>query len=495
MVRKTRALKTLDAHRFGGTSGTCLPQLPLTVPGAESTLNLSRASRLGPPLPKHEETTRTDSSILEGPTGALFEVPSPERSDTDGCQQDLTSAQENAHAKSIATKDDPTHLAAAAPQEDATPTDALAGQEFIPEVSLSEYIAHFHYEPPSEPQELTMRGDAAPAEPGTSIAELEPPLPIKTAAAAPAVIADVNVQVHPGAAPVGSSELSSDGSRPLVVEKSLDKKLDPQPSVLASSSVLGLSDSSEITEPFEAVADSSRKRHIWIVVGIVVAIALLGAIRWQTQARHANSSAAGIVGKQTQNADPNKATSSLDNTQQLNAVKQPLSTDKKNTAAAETPKTPAALNEDRTSLTIPAPTHDERSSLSLNATAANRNAASHRKATANSNPDAPVELADRYIVGKGVPRNCETAIRLLQSAAAKANVRACNRLASMYAIGICVPRDRIQAYRWLGSALAADPHNEWALLNRDLTLHQMTAAERSQVENKLPIQRPRHPEN
>ena len=107
---------------------------------------------------------------------------------------------------------------------------------------------------------------------------------------------------------------------------------------------------------------------------------------------------------------------------------------------------------------------------SLNATAANRNAASHRKATANSNPDAPVELADRYIVGKGVPRSCETAVRLLQSAAAKANVRACNRLASMYAIGICVPRDRIQAYRWLGSALAADPHNEWALLNRDLTL-------------------------
>ena len=152
-------------------------------------------------------------------------MPSPERSDPDGCQQDLASAQEDAHAKSIATTDDPTHLAGAvAPQEDATPTDALAGQEFIPEVSLSEYIAHFHYEPPSEPQEVTMRGDAAPAEPVTSIAELEPPLPVKTAAAAPAVVADVDVQVQPDAAPVGSSELPSDSSRPLVVEESPDKK-------------------------------------------------------------------------------------------------------------------------------------------------------------------------------------------------------------------------------------------------------------------------------
>ncbi len=98
-------------------------------------------------------------------------------------------------------------------------------------------------------------------------------------------------------------------------------------------------------------------------------------------------------------------------------------------------------------------------------------------------------------MGKGVPRSCEKAVLLLQSAAAKANVRACNRLASMYAIGSCVPRDRIQAYRWLGSALAADPHNEWALVNRDLTLHQMTAEERSQVENKPLVQRPRRPED
>jgi hypothetical protein len=493
VVRKTRALETLDAHPFGGTSGTSLPQ-PLTVPGAESTLNLSRTSWLGPRRPK-QETTKTDSSSSKGPTGALLEMPSPGRSDTNG-YQGLASVQENAHAESIATTDDPTHLGGAvATQQDATPTDALAGREFVPEVSLSEYIAHFHYEPPSEPKEVTMRGDAAPAEPATSMAELKTALPVKTAAAVPAGIADVDVQVPPDLAPVGSSELPFDSSRPPVVEGSVGKKAALQPSVLAGPKILGTSDSSEINEPFEAAADSGRKRHIWIVVGIVVAIALLGAIRWQMQARHTHSGATGILDKQTQNTDPKKATASLDNTQQLGALKQPSSTNKENTAAAETPKAPAALNEDRTSLAIPAPTHEKHSSLSTKPTAANRNAGSHRKATANGNPDAPIELADRYLSGKGVPRSCEKAVLLLQSAAAKANVRACNRLASMYAIGICVPRDRIRAYGWLGSALAADPHNEWARLNRDLTLHQMTAEERSQAEHKPLVQRSRQSED
>ncbi len=491
MVGTTRALKTLDAHPFGGTSGTSLPQQPLTVPGAESTLNLSRISRLGPPRSKLEETNQTDSSVLKGPTGALIEMPSSERSDTDGYQRDLALTQTDAHGKSIATTDDATHVTGAvAPPQDATPTDALAGRDFVPEVSLSEYIEHFHYEPPCEPQEVTMRGDAAQAEPATSIPKVETPLPAKTASAAPTVIADVDVQVPPDLAPVGRSDPASDSSRPPVVEKSPGKKPDPQPSTPAGSSILGLSASSEITEPFEAAADSGRKRHIWILVGIVIVIALLGAIWWRTQAGHTNSSAAGILDKQTQNLDPNQAASSLNSTQQPSALKQPLSADKENTAAAETPKAPAALNEDRTSLTIPDPDHEKHSSLSVNATAANRNEASHWKVTANANPDAPVELANRYIRGKGVPRSCEKAVLLLQSAAAKANVRACNRLASMYALGICVPRDRIQAYRWLESALAADPHNEWALLNRDLTLHQMTVEERSRVQNKPRARRP-----
>jgi hypothetical protein len=104
------------------------------------------------------------------------------------------------------------------------------------------------------------------------------------------------------------------------------------------------------------------------------------------------------------------------------------------------------------------------------------------KATAKGNPDAPVQLADMYIDGQGVPRSCEQAMVLLKTAAEKDNARARNRLASMYATGSCVQRDRVQAYRWLSSALAANPHSDWAQQNRDLIWRQMTPDERAQAE-------------
>jgi len=101
------------------------------------------------------------------------------------------------------------------------------------------------------------------------------------------------------------------------------------------------------------------------------------------------------------------------------------------------------------------------------------------KATAKGNPDAPVRLADLYVKGDGVPRSCEQALILLNTAAAKGNARARNRLASMYNSGTCVQRNRVEAYRWLSSALAADPNSDWAQQNRDLIWQQMTPEERS----------------
>ncbi len=101
------------------------------------------------------------------------------------------------------------------------------------------------------------------------------------------------------------------------------------------------------------------------------------------------------------------------------------------------------------------------------------------KATAKGNADAPVQLADMYIQGDGVPRSCEQAVVLLKTAAEKENARARNRLASMYASGTCVQRNRVEAYRWLSSALTANPNSEWAQQNRDLIWQQMTPEERA----------------
>ena len=100
------------------------------------------------------------------------------------------------------------------------------------------------------------------------------------------------------------------------------------------------------------------------------------------------------------------------------------------------------------------------------------------RAAAKGDPNAPVRLANMYLNGEGVERSCEQALALLQSAVTKPNVRALNRLALLYEVGVCVQRDRVQAYRWLTLALAADPRDEWAQQNRDLTWNQMSVEER-----------------
>ncbi len=103
------------------------------------------------------------------------------------------------------------------------------------------------------------------------------------------------------------------------------------------------------------------------------------------------------------------------------------------------------------------------------------------KATAKGNPDAPVQLADMYIAGNGVPRSCEQAMVLLKTAAAKENARARNRLGAMYQAGNCVGKNRVEAYRWVSSALAANPNSQWAQQNRDTIWQQMTPDERAQA--------------
>jgi hypothetical protein len=100
------------------------------------------------------------------------------------------------------------------------------------------------------------------------------------------------------------------------------------------------------------------------------------------------------------------------------------------------------------------------------------------RATAIADPNAPVRLANIYLNGEGVERSCDQGLALLQSAATQPNLRARKRLAFLYEIGDCVQRDRVQAYRWLALALAADPSDEWAQQNRDLTWGQMTSQER-----------------
>ncbi|ABF42904.1 Sel1 [Candidatus Koribacter versatilis Ellin345] len=103
------------------------------------------------------------------------------------------------------------------------------------------------------------------------------------------------------------------------------------------------------------------------------------------------------------------------------------------------------------------------------------------KAVAKGNGEAPVLLADMYLQGRGVPKDCEQAMLLLNAAAKKANPRARSRLGSLYATGECVSQDRVQAYKWMTSALAANPGSDWIEKNRQQLLSQMTASERKRA--------------
>jgi cytoskeletal protein RodZ len=86
--------------------------------------------------------------------------------------------------------------------------------------------------------------------------------------------------------------------------------------------------------------------------------------------------------------------------------------------------------------------------------------------------------AEAYLYGRGVPENCDEAVRNLKEASAKSNAKARSTFGTMYATGHCVPRDLPTSYLWFAMALRVDPNNQ--ILEKDLTAvwNQMTPPER-----------------
>ncbi len=103
------------------------------------------------------------------------------------------------------------------------------------------------------------------------------------------------------------------------------------------------------------------------------------------------------------------------------------------------------------------------------------------RSTALGNPDAQVRLADMYIYGQGVPKNCDQGLILLRLAAQRANPQAQAKLGALYATGVCVSQDRVQAYRWLTLALKDGHPSEWTEQNRQMVWRQMSPEERSRA--------------
>ena len=92
--------------------------------------------------------------------------------------------------------------------------------------------------------------------------------------------------------------------------------------------------------------------------------------------------------------------------------------------------------------------------------------------------DAEFKRGEAYLYGRGMPENCNEAIRNLKEASAKQSAKARSTFGTMYATGHCVPHDLPTAYSWFAQALRVDPNNQ--ILSKDLTAvwNQMTPPER-----------------
>lgn len=95
--------------------------------------------------------------------------------------------------------------------------------------------------------------------------------------------------------------------------------------------------------------------------------------------------------------------------------------------------------------------------------------------------DAEFKRGEAYLYGRGMPENCNEAIKNLKEASAKQNAKARSTFGTMYATGHCVPRDLTTSYSWFAQALRVDPNNQ--ILEKDLTAvwNQMTPPERQMI--------------
>jgi TPR repeat protein len=98
--------------------------------------------------------------------------------------------------------------------------------------------------------------------------------------------------------------------------------------------------------------------------------------------------------------------------------------------------------------------------------------------------DPVLQLAQKYIHGQGVRRDCATGMAYLRQAMKRPNFAAASQMGALYATGTCVPLDRVAAYRYFTAAMQMAPSNPWLGQERDKLYGQMSSAERRQADRQ-----------
>lgn len=146
------------------------------------------------------------------------------------------------------------------------------------------------------------------------------------------------------------------------------------------------------------------------------------------------------------------------------------------TSAAPAPKSEEATAKPATKVATPKLAAGDKTSARRKSIATSAKASSSPAPTDTG--DAAFRKGEAYLYGRGVPENCDAAVKNLKAASAKSNAKARSAFGTMYATGHCVPRDLPTSYLWFALALRVDPTNQ--ILEKDLNAvwNQMTPPER-----------------
>lgn len=97
--------------------------------------------------------------------------------------------------------------------------------------------------------------------------------------------------------------------------------------------------------------------------------------------------------------------------------------------------------------------------------------------------NSQIQLAEKYIYGRGVPQDCGRALTLLRSAAGTQNPNAQIKLGALYATGQCVSQDRALAYGWYSRAKRIQPGNTFLEYSMNSLWASMTEDERRRAQS------------
>jgi len=296
-----------------------------------------------------------------------------------------------------------------------------------------------------------------------------------------------------------------------------------QPTTLSGPSFLGLSgpaSASDVSYSY-LYEDDQPKSHVGILVFLLVLAILAALIYWKWQPIHDYVVNAALANSNTGRPAPTQGTTP-DNSAQTNAqntqtpgtsqASEPSAVPQQDNAAAATdqkadqPKTNTAEPKgeatpekgDSGAASTPKDARPQaevgRNSRFQDAkgndeTSDEDSKESKPSSTRRQAPTQPagaelVAAGEKYLYGKGVPRNCNQAVTSFNEAAKQQNASAMSHLGAMYATGECVPFNRVQAYQWYSRALSQNRSNTYIEHNLNMLWREMSPQEQAQVTGK-----------